>query len=105
MNKIIFSLAAVVLIIASSIAVHETVHILQLSGQSSINEVCLLGYKETGDTQALGWVKAGTKISYHSAALESAASIVQMAYVGIMSFFLWRRNGKNVEGAKQMPPG
>ncbi len=104
MNKIIFSLAAAVLIITSSIAVHEVVHILQLSGQSSINEVCLLGYKEAGDTQALGWVKAGTKISYHAAALESTASIVQMAYVGLMSFLLWRRNGKSVEEVKQMPP-
>lgn len=90
MNKLILYPFAAVLIIASSIALHEAVHIIQLSEQH-IDEVCLLGYKETDSTQALGWVKAGSKINYHAASMESEASLIQMLYVAAATFlFIWK---------------
>ncbi|MBI2675357.1 MAG: hypothetical protein HYX24_02780 [Candidatus Aenigmarchaeota archaeon] len=90
MNKIILYPFAALLIIASSIALHEAVHIIQLSGQH-IDEVCLLGYKETESVQALGWVKAGLKTSYHAASMESEASLIQMLYVATATFlFIWK---------------
>ena len=73
----------------TSIAVHETVHIIQFSlAGSDIDEIVFLGWKQTDTGNAAGWVKSATTKNFSLGELELQAHFVQIIYVFIMGFLL-----------------
>lgn len=76
-------------LIVSSIALHETVHIVQFTSSGSpIDEVAFLGWKASGDSVAAGWVKSTSTKNFSLGELEFWAHAVQFVYLIVAGFLL-----------------
>jgi len=75
-------------IITTSIWVHELIHVYQLSKNNQhVDEVCLMGWKTTKESSAVGWVKSLVHKELEEKKMEDHALLVQVFYVTATALF------------------